>query len=50
MAKATEVAMAFPRLRTPAATQYNAAPDQTFELGLKALLDGLAANRTTATS
>lgn len=33
-----------------AATQYNAAPHQTFELGLKALLDGLATNRATTTS
>lgn len=49
MAMATEVAMASPRLRTlldtPAVTEYNAAPDQTSELGLKALLDGLATNR-----
>nr|WSW57141.1 TetR/AcrR family transcriptional regulator C-terminal domain-containing protein [Streptomyces sp. NBC_00998] len=44
MAKAGEVAMQFPRLRarleTPAA-QYGAAPDETFELGLRALLGGL---------
>jgi AcrR family transcriptional regulator len=44
MAKAGEVAMEFPRLRTrletPAA-EYGAAPDSTFELGLEALLGGL---------
>ncbi|NGN66540.1 TetR family transcriptional regulator [Streptomyces sp. A7024] len=46
MAKAREVAAEFPRLRarldTPA-DDYNAAPEQTFEHGLQALLDGLAA-------
>lgn len=45
MAKASEVAMQFPRLRarleTPAAVDYAIAPDQTFEFGLQALLDGL---------
>ncbi|MFF3442372.1 TetR/AcrR family transcriptional regulator C-terminal domain-containing protein [Streptosporangium sp. NPDC002721] len=45
MTRATEVAMDFPRLRArleaPAATDYAAAPDQTFEFGLEALLDGL---------
>ncbi|MEU4539420.1 TetR/AcrR family transcriptional regulator [Streptosporangium sp. NPDC023825] len=45
MAKATEVAMGFPRLRTrletPTATDYTAAPDRTFEFGLQVLLDGL---------
>ncbi len=45
MAKATEVAMDFPRLRarleTPTAADYAAAPDKTFEFGLQALLDGL---------
>ncbi|MGJ6964397.1 TetR/AcrR family transcriptional regulator [Streptosporangium sp. G11] len=45
MAKAVEVAMRFPRLRTrletPPGTDYAAAPDQTFEFGLQALLDGL---------
>lgn len=50
MAKAAEVAMAFPRLRarldSPAATEDNAAPGQTFELGLPALLNGLAEQRT----
>ncbi|TVL92254.1 TetR/AcrR family transcriptional regulator C-terminal domain-containing protein [Streptomyces sp. SAJ15] len=46
MAKAGEIAMRFPRLRarleTPAA-DYNASPEQTFEYGLHALLDGLEA-------
>ncbi|MFE7838604.1 hypothetical protein ACFU53_21860 [Streptomyces sp. NPDC057474] len=54
MAKATEVAMVFPPLRTrldaSAATEHNAAPDRTCELGLKALLDGLAANHTASAS
>ncbi|GAA3385670.1 TetR/AcrR family transcriptional regulator C-terminal domain-containing protein [Cryptosporangium minutisporangium] len=48
LTKATEVAMQFPQLRTrltsPAA-EYNAAPAQTFEHGLRALLDGLEASR-----
>ncbi|ORT59246.1 TetR/AcrR family transcriptional regulator C-terminal domain-containing protein [Streptomyces sp. CB03238] len=48
LAKANEVAMRFPRLRarlaTPAAG-YNAAPEQTFERGLRALLNGLEAER-----
>lgn len=52
MTKAAEVAMAFPRLRTrldsPAATEYNATPDQAFELGFRALLNGLAEQRTAA--
>ncbi|MEU8385382.1 TetR/AcrR family transcriptional regulator C-terminal domain-containing protein [Streptosporangium sp. NPDC048865] len=47
MARATEVAMDFPRLRTrldtPPGTDYAAAPEQTFEFGLHALLDGLQA-------
>jgi hypothetical protein len=46
MAQAQEIAIRYPRLRarleTPAATAYAAAPDQTFEFGLHALLDGLA--------
>ncbi|MET8053035.1 TetR/AcrR family transcriptional regulator [Streptosporangium sp. NPDC005286] len=45
MVKASEIAMQFPRLRTrletPKAVDYTAAPDQTFEFGLQALLDGL---------
>ncbi|GLX00534.1 TetR/AcrR family transcriptional regulator C-terminal domain-containing protein [Microtetraspora sp. NBRC 16547] len=45
MAKAQAIAMHYPRLRarleTPAATDYAASPDKTFELGLQALLDGL---------
>lgn len=46
MVKASDVAMQFPRLRsrltTPAA-DYNASPEQTFESGLNALLNGLEA-------
>ncbi|MFI9204115.1 TetR/AcrR family transcriptional regulator [Streptomyces sp. NPDC053048] len=49
MAKAAEVARQFPRLRarieTPA-SGYTAAPEQTFEFGLRALLDGLESERT----
>ncbi|MGC5311790.1 TetR/AcrR family transcriptional regulator [Micromonospora zamorensis] len=45
MTRAREIAMRHPRLRarleTPAATTYAAAPDQAFEFGLQALLDGL---------
>lgn len=45
MAQAGEIAMEFPRLAArlnePAAADYNAAPEQSFELGLDALLDGL---------
>nr|WP_042186621.1 TetR/AcrR family transcriptional regulator C-terminal domain-containing protein [Kibdelosporangium sp. MJ126-NF4]CEL17411.1 TetR-family transcriptional regulator [Kibdelosporangium sp. MJ126-NF4]CTQ91361.1 TetR-family transcriptional regulator [Kibdelosporangium sp. MJ126-NF4] len=44
--QATDIAMPFPRLRArlgkAAADDYNAAPDNTFELGLESLLDGLA--------
>ncbi|MEU3351965.1 TetR/AcrR family transcriptional regulator C-terminal domain-containing protein [Streptomyces sp. NPDC037389] len=47
MARATEVAMGFPRLRerlgTAAATGYAAAPDSTFEFGLRAIFDGFEA-------
>lgn len=47
MSKAREVAMRFPRLRarleTPTAMEYAAAPDQTFEFGVRALLEGLKA-------
>jgi AcrR family transcriptional regulator len=46
MAKATEIAMQFPRLRTrleTAAADYAAAPDHTFEFGIQAILDGLEA-------
>jgi AcrR family transcriptional regulator len=46
MAKATEVAMQFPRLRervrTPAA-EYAASPENTFQFGLETILDGLQA-------
>ncbi|MFF4750766.1 TetR/AcrR family transcriptional regulator [Streptomyces sp. NPDC002514] len=45
MTKAREIAVRYPRLRarleTRAATEYAAAPDKTFEFGLRALLDGL---------
>jgi AcrR family transcriptional regulator len=45
MAEARAIAMHFPRLHarleTPAATDYAASPDRTFEFGLQALLDGL---------
>ncbi|MGX5209643.1 TetR/AcrR family transcriptional regulator [Streptomyces violaceus] len=47
VARATESAMEFPRLRerlgTKAATEYAAAPDSTFEFGLRSLLDGFEA-------
>jgi AcrR family transcriptional regulator len=45
MAEAAEIAARFPRLRarlTDAAAEYMASPEQTFEVGLNALLDGLA--------
>ncbi|MFE9205604.1 TetR/AcrR family transcriptional regulator C-terminal domain-containing protein [Micromonospora sp. NPDC007230] len=45
MAKAQEIAMRYPHLRarleTPAAANYAASPDKSFEFGLQALLDGL---------
>ncbi|MGW2567110.1 TetR/AcrR family transcriptional regulator [Streptomyces sp. NPDC001537] len=51
MARATETAMQFPRLRerldTTAATEYAAAPDHTFGFGLRSLLDGFEAALTT---
>ncbi|MGW2822992.1 TetR/AcrR family transcriptional regulator [Streptomyces sp. NPDC001443] len=47
MTSATETAMRFPRLRerldTTAAMEYTAAPDSTFEFGLRSLLDGFEA-------
>ncbi|WP_037605914.1 TetR/AcrR family transcriptional regulator [Streptacidiphilus rugosus] len=47
MARATEVASRFPRLRarleTAAATGYAEAPDDSFAFGLRAILDGLEA-------
>ncbi|MEV6591645.1 TetR/AcrR family transcriptional regulator [Streptomyces acidicola] len=47
MTRATETAMQFPRLRerlgTTAATEYAAAPDNTFAFGLHSLLDGFDA-------
>jgi len=45
MARAAEVAAQFPRLReriSTAAADYLAAPESTFEFGLRALLDGFA--------
>ncbi|MET8214003.1 TetR/AcrR family transcriptional regulator C-terminal domain-containing protein [Streptomyces sp. NPDC005373] len=51
MAKAGKVAADFPRLRArlndPAAIDYAAAPEQTLELGLRALLAGLEAELVT---
>ncbi|MFE7330184.1 TetR/AcrR family transcriptional regulator C-terminal domain-containing protein [Streptomyces sp. NPDC057565] len=51
MTKAAEVAQEFPRLRArltqPAATDYAAAPAQTLERGLRALLAGLQAQLLT---
>lgn len=44
MAKASEIAARFPRLRSrldTAAADYAASPDNTFEFGLQAILDGL---------
>ena len=47
MARAHEIAAQFPRLRarldTAAAAEYGAAPEHTFEFGLRAILDGLEA-------
>lgn len=47
MSRATETARQFPHLRrrldTTAATEYAGAPDQSFEFGLRALLDGFEA-------
>ncbi|MBA2811431.1 TetR/AcrR family transcriptional regulator [Streptomyces sp. KM273126] len=47
MTRATETATQFPRLRerlgTTAATEYAAAPDNTFAFGLQSLLDGFDA-------
>ncbi|MYT31344.1 MULTISPECIES: TetR/AcrR family transcriptional regulator [unclassified Streptomyces] len=47
MARAAEIAQPYPRLRerlgTPAASDYSAAPDGTFEFGLQAVLDGFQA-------
>jgi AcrR family transcriptional regulator len=44
LAKASEIATRFPRLRArldTAAADYGAAPDNSFEFGLQAILDGL---------
>jgi len=52
MTRATETAMQFPHLRerlgTRAATEYTAAPDNTFAFGLQSLLDGFEAPLTAA--
>ena len=45
-AQAREIAAQFPHLRAriaTASTEYAAAPEQSFEFGLQAILDGLAA-------
>jgi AcrR family transcriptional regulator len=50
MAKAREIAAQFPRLRSrlgTATADYGAAPGNTFEFGLHAILDGLEARLTT---
>ncbi len=50
MAKASEIATQFPRLRArldTAAADYSAAPDNTFKFGLQAILDGLEAQLIT---
>ena len=50
MATAREIAAQFPRLRASldtAAADYGAAPENTFEFGLQAILDGLQAQLTT---
>lgn len=50
MVKAREVAMRYPRLRSrlddSSAADYPAAPGQTFDIGLRALLHGLTAQLT----
>ncbi len=49
MAKARQIATQFPRLRArldTAAADYGAAPDNTVEFGLRAILDGLEAQLT----
>ncbi len=48
MARASAIATQFPRLRArlgTAAADYGAAPDNTFEFGLQAILDGMEAQR-----
>jgi AcrR family transcriptional regulator len=57
VAQATEIAAQFPRLkarleggRDEAATDYGAAPEGSFEFGLRAILDGLAAQLAEAGS
>ncbi len=51
MTRATETAQHYPRLRarlgTPAASQYAAAPDNTFTFGLHSILDGFETRLTT---
>src|SRR5262249_38065071 len=53
MAKAREIAAQFPRLRArlgTAAAEYGASPEDTFEFGLQAILDGLQAQLRFGTS
>lgn len=53
MAKAGEIAARYPRLRArlgTASAEYAAAPDETFEFGLSALLDGLQARLAPSTT
>ncbi|GGJ84044.1 TetR family transcriptional regulator [Streptomyces camponoticapitis] len=52
LARSAEIAMRFPLLRerldTPAAADYAAAPDNSFEFGLQAILDGFEARLAAA--
>lgn len=53
IAKASQIAAQFPRLRTrlgTASADYGAAPEDSFEFGLQAILDGLQARLTVAPS
>jgi AcrR family transcriptional regulator len=53
IAKASQIAAQFPRLRTrlgTASADYGAAPEGSFEFGLQAILDGLGARLTGAAS
>ncbi|MEU8694703.1 TetR/AcrR family transcriptional regulator [Streptomyces sp. NPDC048665] len=48
IARSTEIAMEFPRLRERVGTtDYAAAPDSSFEFGLRAILDGFASRLAT---
>ncbi|WP_406005442.1 TetR/AcrR family transcriptional regulator [Streptomyces sp. NBC_00637] len=50
LTRSTEIALGFPRLRerlgTTAASEYAAAPDNTFAFGLRSILDGFEARLT----